>query len=221
MKLRSISLAAAAVIAAAVAGSANAGIVYQSTPALGPGVVYACSDCSNDGTGFHAQSLDPFTLGASANITGVDVVTLNANGDSGLTGFTVDVYTSSSNASSLIFSQTVTPTLVNSGPDPVYGSYDVLHAALSGLSLTGGEQYWISFYASNLAIGATPGNNNGAIQWSPPGSGTIVTNFPYDLEYALYAGGVPEPSVWAMLILGVAMIGFAARRRRQGAALAA
>jgi hypothetical protein len=32
--------------------------------------------------------------------------------------------------------------------------------------------------------------------------------------------GVPEPATWAVLVLGVAMIGFAARRRREGAAVA-
>jgi hypothetical protein len=32
---------------------------------------------------------------------------------------------------------------------------------------------------------------------------------------------VPEPATWAMLILGVAMVGFTARRRREGFALAA
>lgn len=40
----------------------------------------------------------------------------------------------------------------------------------------------------------------------------------------LYLGGlpsVPEPATWAMLILGVAMIGFVARRRNEGAPLAA
>ena len=36
-----------------------------------------------------------------------------------------------------------------------------------------------------------------------------------------YTGAVPEPATWAMLILGVAMIGFATRRQREGAALAA
>lgn len=37
----------------------------------------------------------------------------------------------------------------------------------------------------------------------------------------LGAGGVPEPATWAMLIVGVAMVGFAARRRNVGLALAA
>lgn len=32
---------------------------------------------------------------------------------------------------------------------------------------------------------------------------------------------VPEPSTWAMMILGVGLIGFAARRRREGMAVAA
>ena len=37
----------------------------------------------------------------------------------------------------------------------------------------------------------------------------------------LIAGSVPEPATWTMLILGVAMVGFAARRRREGTAFAA
>jgi hypothetical protein len=38
---------------------------------------------------------------------------------------------------------------------------------------------------------------------------------------AAYAASVPEPAAWAMLIAGVSMIGFALRRRRDGAPLAA
>lgn len=37
----------------------------------------------------------------------------------------------------------------------------------------------------------------------------------------LTISAVPEPVTWAMLIVGVAMIGFAARRRSEGAAVAA
>lgn len=38
---------------------------------------------------------------------------------------------------------------------------------------------------------------------------------------AFSGAGVPEPATWAMLILGVGMVGFAARRRNAGAPLAA
>jgi hypothetical protein len=48
---------------------------------------------------------------------------------------------------------------------------------------------------------------------SLPGSGWT----PISLSIA----AVPEPATWAMLILGVAMIGFAARRRNEATALAA
>lgn len=41
------------------------------------------------------------------------------------------------------------------------------------------------------------------------------------LDFILFGGAVPEPATWAMLLVGVAMIGFAARRRREGAAIAA
>lgn len=214
-----ISLVAGAALAAAIAGSASAGVLYQSTPSLNGGGTYWCSDCFG-GTGY--QALDPFTLRSSASITGVDVVTFNDSGFDGLVPFTVDVY-SSNDPSALVFSQSVTTTLVSSGSDVNGFSYDVVHADLSGLSLAGGQQYWISFNAPFLAIGDSPGNNNGAVQWSPPGSGTSVS-LGDNLEYALYggvAGGVPEPATWAMLILGMAMIGFAVRRRSETGAVAA
>jgi hypothetical protein len=40
-------------------------------------------------------------------------------------------------------------------------------------------------------------------------------------SFTLNIGGVPEPATWAMLILGVAMVGLTARRRRKAAPLAA
>jgi hypothetical protein len=42
-----------------------------------------------------------------------------------------------------------------------------------------------------------------------------------DAKQFRVGGPVPEPATWAMMILGVAMIGFVARRRGQGAAFAA
>jgi hypothetical protein len=42
-----------------------------------------------------------------------------------------------------------------------------------------------------------------------------------ELSYTNATNAVPEPTTWAVLILGMAAIGFAARRRREGAALAA
>jgi hypothetical protein len=49
----------------------------------------------------------------------------------------------------------------------------------------------------------------------------VFSNFdgPYQMEVSVV--GVPEPATWAMMILGVAMTGFAARRQRKAAAAAA
>ena len=49
-----------------------------------------------------------------------------------------------------------------------------------------------------------------------PGAGFTTAS---GLTYAA-SPDVPEPATWMMLILGVAMIGFAARRRSEGMALA-
>jgi hypothetical protein len=56
----------------------------------------------------------------------------------------------------------------------------------------------------------------------PPAPGLLSENsqgFSLGVQSFVAGGVVPEPSTWAMLILGVAMIGFAARRR--GLAVAA
>lgn len=51
----------------------------------------------------------------------------------------------------------------------------------------------------------------------------LLSDLPTDTPFSatFTATTVPEPATWAMMILGVAMIGFAARRRREGVALAA
>jgi len=71
----------------------------------------------------------------------------------------------------------------------------------STLIYTGG------FTIANL--GLTPGTS--VWTW---GSGADADSFTLNI-------GVPEPATWAMLILGVAMVGFTARRRRQAAPFAA
>lgn len=73
----------------------------------------------------------------------------------------------------------------------------------------------------------------GYFGWDNPGPPTAV---PFQLDFTVTGapvdlgmyevtgqgyGEAPEPATWAMLILGVAMIGFAARRRNSGMALPA
>jgi hypothetical protein len=54
-------------------------------------------------------------------------------------------------------------------------------------------------------------------------AGTYAQGLPYTGDYnAVFTfAGVPEPSTWAMMILGAAGVGAIARRRRAGRVLAA
>jgi hypothetical protein len=91
----------------------------------------------------------------------------------------------------------------------------------------------IGFYAAGIFNYYTPGNPNGNVDphaafnvWGDGGSlGTLATTASYDANtnfngtYSISA--VPEPSTWAMMILGFAGVGFMTYRRRNQAALRA
>ena len=83
------------------------------------------------------------------------------------------------------------------------------------------------FQVANL-----PGQNLGFNIWSNGGgsfTGFLGGDGPTPDSAKIYeafnggfvAGGVPEPETWALLIAGAGMIGFAARRQRRAASLAA
>ncbi|MBL8587655.1 MAG: PEP-CTERM sorting domain-containing protein [Methylobacteriaceae bacterium] len=51
-----------------------------------------------------------------------------------------------------------------------------------------------------------------SIQWGPSGYNVGIDNVAFRVEAV--SGGVPEPSTWAMMLIGFAGLGWAARRRR-------
>ena len=59
-------------------------------------------------------------------------------------------------------------------------------------------------------------------KWTNPEGGTSTLKIKADFTFATAAPPVPEPSTWAMMILGFAGVGFLAyRRKRHGSALTA
>jgi PEP-CTERM motif len=174
-----------------------------------------CSDC---GPLAQDEPLSMFNLSSSASVTGLNLVTGPIYGDSvyaGLGGFTFEVY--NSDHSSIIFSQFITTTLVSTTTN----NTDIITGSVSGLSLSGGT-YWAGFYADVLGV---PGFNQGQfgslIETTPH---TGIAQFPLEgnIGYQLLGtvSDVPEPSTWAMMILGFAGIGFMAYRRRAHSAFA-
>jgi hypothetical protein len=81
----------------------------------------------------------------------------------------------------------------------------------SGTPLTGGTQYWISFYnPSNLGV---PGYFGGLDEMVQLRTSTFVPLGQSAGFELLSFGTVPEPATWAMRLIGFAGLGFAAYRK--------
>jgi hypothetical protein len=70
-------------------------------------------------------------------------------------------------------------------------------------------------FISNGVIGQSPSHNNSQVTWLDFAHWTIQG------EVTQSVASVPEPSTWAMMVLGFAGIGYIAYRRRKTAAVAA
>jgi hypothetical protein len=79
------------------------------------------------------------------------------------------------------------------------GSFFLIGTSFSGVAPAGGGELLLWYFDQNN------GDNTEHI------TATVTT----------FAGGVPEPSTWAMMILGFAGVGFVAYRRRNAAAVVA
>ncbi|MCU6454553.1 esterase-like activity of phytase family protein [Sphingomonas sp. A2-49] len=109
------------------------------------------------------------------------------------------------------------------GPRLADGSYTLILATDNDFSVTqngAGTQFDVctsggAGITAQVALGA------------PCPTGTaLIQNYLYsfrisEAEYAQLTGSVPEPASWAMTIAGIALVGFAARRRRRGTAVGA
>jgi hypothetical protein len=106
------------------------------------------------------------------------------------------------------------------------GGGDLSYRFGGGTDLIGDTSASIDDYGLVFKVAGAPALDLGFNIWSNGGgsyTGFLAGNdgIYEGFNGQLAGGGVPEPATWAMLILGVAMIGFAARRRNAGVALAA
>ena len=233
MNIRSISIVVATVVAiSGLSSSASAAVVYNNPFLNGSGSDGNCSFNSGciASPEFAAQK---FTLTTTTTIqsatftelnpvlpasTSVDWIFLNANGTGGLPGTSVSSGSSSIVTTALGVTQTLNPALsfyqeafnvtsVTLGP----GTY---YFAIHDISPIFGE-----FLAAGTQSSGDATSTDGGLTWNA--GYTELASIAVSLDSDALASAVPEPSTWAMMILGFAGIGFMAYRRTSKPALMA
>jgi PEP-CTERM motif len=225
------------VATAGLGQNANADVLYRSIPSLlevSPGE--ACSSCPASVTPLYGpyRMYDAFSLDTSATIQTIQFSIFSRYASSTIDVGIFSLAGSAPGAS--IFTQTFTPSGFSSvvpGSIGSYGETSVVTVNIGGLNL-GPGWFDISFYNSTDLIIPLYSDtiSKFATQTAPisPVWPTGYVQVPYaglgfELDGVTPATGelvglgspspaVPEPSTWAMLLLGFAGIGFMAYRQR-------
>jgi hypothetical protein len=213
MSIRSIASIAVVVAASAIlsVSSAKAAVLFQSIPALSatPDVPGWCSSCSGS-----YRVFDTFNLGSASTITGTTVAVYNAYDFP--TNIDVSIWTVVGGLpGTQLFDANFTPAQFASTA-PGASLTTLVTLDLPNWALASGS-YDISFYnPTGLAINGYTGGSGLLYQ---QGAGLHGDSAGFVLD-GTATSAVPEPSTWAMMILGFCGLGFMAYRRKQsGSAL--
>ena len=231
MNVRSTALAIATGISLiATCSNASADVLFQSRPdptsSVNSGGVW-CSPCAVQGSPSFsyaptAQVFNQFTLSSASSITNVNFVYDNrSNNPSGITLGIFEVGAGGAPGTEL-FSQTFTAGELSSAPiPPTQNVSGLVVGTLNPIGLDlGAGTYEISFFGSSVLLMAAFTNATNFYVENQPFSGTLfLTNQGLSFSLDGTVSSVPEPSTWAMMILGFAGVGFMAYRRRKTAAL--
>ena len=203
-------VAAAAAISLAASGSASAGVLFQSIPDLTAAEQAGwCSGCANQDL---IRVYDVFTLASAATLGSIsfDVATDFGPGPSQPINLTISADVGGVPGGTYL-DETLTGTFVNTPNDT-----SIVTFAGSGTALAAGS-YFISFFADNLGV---PGYAGGSGKLITRIDGFSVAQHDSAGFVINSAGGVPEPSAWAMMLVGFGGLGIAMRSRRKLAAAA-
>jgi hypothetical protein len=178
------------------------------------------NDTSVAGIGAYSTTYDDFTLSSDATITGLRFtgIYFNPGGVGTTTSFQVQFYNDDiGQPGSSVFSTTI---LGNGGEVCDTGPANPVCAYGVSLNFTAlaGTPYWLSIVSnSNLApqwgwAGGTGGDDSAFQLYFKEG-----THENADLAFSLFTAEVPEPSSWALMLLGFLVLGTALRRGARGA----
>jgi hypothetical protein len=194
-------LAVSAVVALG-AGAAHAGVLYSN------GGADAAQNGQSIGGGNAME--DSFTLTSASTITGIEFAAVATTRPS-----TVDWGIEA--APTFVDQGTASPssTLEYGGTDALFGYQSDF--SIPSLTLSAGT-YWLA-----LQNGAS--TDGGGMFWNTNFGPSAAVSSQYGSvpseSFTIFGSPTPEPASWAMMLLGVGMIGFAMRRRNEGVAVAA
>ena len=194
MKKCLAACAAVAVVALSAVGAAHASVLYTDGPInFNAAAVYYIGPGS--------EVTDSFALTGASTVTGVEF------GASGASPSSVDWKVSQ--GANVYGQGTASASSTYVGTNQY--QYNIYEATFSipSITLASGTYYLTLTNASGVSWEPSTGGPSSACH------GADCTIFPESFSILGSPAGVPEPSTWAMLILGVGMIGFRARRRSQ------
>lgn len=218
-----IALAAlAAAFGSALPTSANAAIVLDQIVNWPAG-----SEISASGSRYIGQT---FTAGVSGKLNNIRVyITTNHND----TPFDLNFKFAPIVGGQLLLSQAVNITLPSSAGTPAFAEFPVdqwtnLDYSTFNIAIHQGQQYAVLFNQSSGDIANSLAGWNISPQDTYAGGHYFATNQPGidqalpgfdvngfnpDMDFATYISAVPEPSTWAMLMLGFGAMGIMLRGR--------
>jgi hypothetical protein len=217
-KSTAVKLACLAATLFWVSPAANAAVLFQSIPnVIATEQNSWCSTCF--ASGFQYRVFDTFTLGSTSQINSVTFAIDSANFPSA-PSIDVSIWSVAAGGlpGSILYDAFFTPAQFASSTPGGPGASLVTVNVPSWILNSG--SYDISFYNANGGL-AIPDYLGGSGKFYQQGNGSFKgTSADFVLNGSVVSA-VPEPSTWAMMILGFCGLGFMAYRRKDKLALSA
>jgi len=182
-------------------GVTKADVLYTSSAfayANNPNLNSWCSSCN--GT-YHVYDL--FTLSTNSTVTGTNFAVQSSYGPPDRV---IDITIWDSSLTNLLYAETVS----SYGRVELGNDVAMISSTISGINLDAGSYYMGWYDPVAMGIPGYIGDGSGSMFQSDGGSGSgdYVAAFQV-------IGVVPEPETYAMLLVGLGLIGFVARRRKE------
>ena len=89
-------------------------------------------------------------------------------------------------------------------------------AMLLGISPSGGSLIGSISHAGSFNFNATQVGSYTALFFGAPGPFSIGPSTAYASSYGITVAAIPEPEVWALMLIGAGLIGYQVRRKSKG-----